>query len=124
MASVNLDISSRLDITCRKNDTFSLDLNVKDPDGDAIDLSDYDFVMEVRASTDATATIIASGDIDFTKNADSTTGKLNISIPFADMDKTAGIYVYDLQAIETDPTPDVKTTWLYGTFTINEDVTE
>jgi len=124
MASVNLDISSRLDITCRKNDTFSLDLNIKDPDGDAIDLDDYNFVMEVRASTDATATIIASGDIEFTKNADSTTGKLNISIPFADMDKTAGIYVYDLQAIETAPTPDVKTTWLYGTFTINEDVTE
>ena len=115
--SVNLDIAQRLDITCRKGDTFTLTLNITDSAGTAIALTPYTFQMEVRdSSTDAV--IIPTTDFTFTKDANSTTGKLNITVAAADMD-TAGSYIYDL---ETTLTTDVQT-WLYGVFTINDDVT-
>lgn len=53
MASVNLDIAQRLDITCRKGDTFSLTLNITDSAGTAINLSAYTFEMEVRNASKA-----------------------------------------------------------------------
>jgi len=117
MASVNLDIAQRLDITCRKGDTFSLTLNMTDSAGTAINLSAYSFLMQARdASTDA--------DTGFTftiaSNSGGTTGKLVITS--SDID-TAGSYIYDLQTTETAPDPDIIQTWLYGTFTINDDVT-
>jgi len=121
MASVNLDISSRLDITCRKNDTFSLVLNIKDASGTAINVTtdNYTFEMEVRASTDATGTIIPDSEITTSGDSD---GTLTITISNSDMAKDAGTYVYDLQATKVSDSS--VTTWLYGTFTINEDVTE
>jgi len=120
MASVNLDISSRLDITCRKNDTFSLDLDIKDASGTALPLTSYTFSMEVRSSTDDEGTaVIAASAITFpTADAD---GNLTIKIEASDMGVSAGVYVYDLQA--TLDSPSTVTTWLYGTFTVNEDIT-
>ena len=45
----NLDIAQRLDITCRKGDTFELIITIKDANGTALDLSTYaDFEMDVR----------------------------------------------------------------------------
>ena len=35
--NVNLDIASRLDITCRKGDTFTLELTFKDEDNEVIE---------------------------------------------------------------------------------------
>ena len=128
MASVNLDISSRLDITCRKNDTFSLDLNVKDPSGAAISLTNYEFKMEVRSSTDDSGTpVIASANVTATRNANDDTGtpvvgKLNLKVSATNMNITAGIYVYDLQTTLL-ASPNTVQTWLFGTFTVNEDVT-
>jgi hypothetical protein len=117
MASVNLDISSRLDITCRKNDTFSLDLDIKDPSGNALDLTSYTFKMEVRTSTDDEGSpVIASANISDTADD---SGNLNLTITAANMNVSAGTYVYDLQATLSG----VVTTWLYGTFKVNEDVT-
>lgn len=118
MASVNLDIAQRLDITCRRGDTFKLTLNFTDSADDAINLSGYTFNMDVRDITDTTD-IIANTVFDYTVNADSTTGKLTVAATATEMQVTAGTYIYDLQA-------DVSgtiTTWLYGTFTINDDVT-
>ena len=117
MASVNLDIAQRLDITCRKGDTFTLTLNITDSAGTAITLTPYTFQMEVRDSA-SDAIIIPTTDFTFTKDADSTTGKLNITASAANVD-TAGSYIYDL---ETTLNTDVQT-WLYGVFTINDDVT-
>ena len=99
MASVNLDISSRLDITCRKNDTFSLVLNIKDADGSAIavDSGSYTFKMEVRESTDAIGAIIPSSQI---SSSGDVNGVLTITISNTNMDKAAGTYVYDLQATQ------------------------
>lgn len=52
MASANLDITERLDITCRQGDTFELTLTLKDSSGSALALStdDYKFLMQVRSS--------------------------------------------------------------------------
>lgn len=118
MASVNLDISQRLDITCRKGDTFKLTLNFTDSSGVAIDLSGYVFNMDVRDASDS-ADVISNTVFDYIVNADGTTGKLTVAATATEMQVTAGTYIYDLQA-------DVSgtiTTWLYGTFTINDDVT-
>ena len=115
--SVNLDIAQRLDITCRKGDTFTLTLNITDSAGTAITLTPYSFQMEVRDSA-TDAIIIPTTDFTFTKDADATAGKLNITVAAADMTAT-GSYIYDL---ETTLTSDVQT-WLYGVFTINDDVT-
>ena len=53
MASkVNLDISEKLDITCKSGDTFSLGLLLKDSSGTAITLStsNYEFFLQVRGA--------------------------------------------------------------------------
>lgn len=53
MASVNLDTSTRLDITCRRGDTFELTLTLKDGSGTALPLvtDGYKFLMQVRDSS-------------------------------------------------------------------------
>lgn len=50
MAKVDLDTAERLDITCRKGDTFSLTLTLKDSSGTALPLATdkYKFLMQVR----------------------------------------------------------------------------
>ena len=50
MASVNLDTTSRLDITCRQGDTFELTVTLKDSAGSGLNLStdNYQFLMQVR----------------------------------------------------------------------------
>ena len=73
--------------------------------------------MEVRTSTDDEGSpVIASANITDTKDD---SGNLNLTITATNMNVSAGTYVYDLQATLSG----VVTTWLYGTFTVNEDVT-
>ena len=51
MASkVNLDIAEKLDITCRRGDSFELSLTLKDSSGTAIQLATlgYEFLMDVK----------------------------------------------------------------------------
>jgi hypothetical protein len=52
MSKVNLDVADRLDITCRRGDTFELTLTLKDSSGTALPLltDEYTFLMEVRKS--------------------------------------------------------------------------
>ena len=52
-SSVNLDTSDVLDITCRKGDTFSLTINLKDSSGTALTLStsNYEFLMQVKSES-------------------------------------------------------------------------
>jgi len=116
MASINLDIASRLDITCRKNDTFKLDMDWTDNSGTAIDLTAYTFKAEVRKNSTSSTAIITFSDSDFTKTS---TGDLTMNKASADMNIKGGQYVYDLQATKSG---EVKT-WLAGDFVINEDVT-
>jgi len=116
----NLDIAQRLDITCRKGDTFELVITIKDSEGSALDLSTYsDFNLDVRPTDEDTGTPV----LEFT-NSDFTgtnTGTLTATKAYADMAAVeSGTFVYDLQATDGNS---VRTTWFYGLFTIIDDVT-
>ena len=131
MASkVNLDVSERLDITCRKGDTFSLTVTLKDSTGTVITLADssYTFLMEVwSTSRTATAPVIGSttslplGDASFETFVTDDDGDVTISATAATMrDVPAGRYKYDLQYMVGD----THTTILHGSFVVNDDVSK
>jgi len=115
---INLDTSTRVDITCRKGDTFKLELNFTDDDGDAIDISGYSWKMDVKETDTSSADIIADDSFTYTGTS---AGKLTIEATSAIMAAASGgLYVYDLQSTNSGT---VKT-WVYGIFKINEDVSE
>ncbi len=47
---VNLDASEKLDVTCRRGDTFNLTITLKDSSGTAIQLETlgYEFLMDSK----------------------------------------------------------------------------
>ena len=127
---LNLDRSQRLDIICRKGDTFTLNLELKDQEtGNAVVLTDtdnkYTFTMDVRVSDTSSVNIV---DISSLVSVDSP-GLVTFSVSAEDMaDLTSGLYVYDVQQTRTNTTPEPSEvlsveTLIYGTFKINEDVT-
>ena len=121
---INLDIAQRVDIVCRRGDTFVLELTFKDEDGVAIDLSSgYNWMMQVR-ETDTSSTALLDGDSnddsanDFGFTGDNS-GILTITASASTMANIGGgLYVYDLQSAQGA----VVTTWMFGKFTVNEDV--
>ena len=134
--SINLDTAERLDITCRRGDSFALDLDVTDSSGDALDMTGCNFIMEVRTSDtinteDLTnsAIILSTEDSGNSNNKlithtdvsdDLEAGDVVFSVTASNMKGVGGgAYVYDIQAV--DSTGKV-TTWLYGAFIVNEDV--
>jgi len=132
---VNLDTSETVNITCRRGDTFSLTLTLKDSSGTAIQLSTlgYEFLMEVRdeltsVSTSEKSIIIGSPGVgrvsdtglSFTFTTDDT-GNVTITASAESMRSVpAGSYVYDLQQIVGG----VHTTIIDGSFVVNEDVSK
>ena len=135
----NLDVAERLDITCRKGDTFELSLNFKDSSGNNIALltDEYDFFMQVRSpkKTANTRGALVAGTLskgDQAKGADKSS---NVGFNFEDIDDSgnvtvrasadtmanfiAGRYTYDLQYTVNNKT----TTVLKGSFTVNDDIT-
>lgn len=146
-SSVNLDISQQLDITCRRGDTFILNLTFTDSEGEPIDLgvddgdgnvANYSFSMDVRESdTDDGANAILSTDetsvaagltrtLTVETQSDGTTGEVQIKVEADVMaEVVGGSYVYDFQAEQLDNSGTVTKieTWLFGAFTVNEDVT-
>ena len=131
---LNLDRSQRVDIVCRKNDTFSLKLKIEDSSGVAVDLSSgWEFNMDVRhADTDNTlatnrimSTQITSGTGSITTTgvgSMSPSGEVIFTCSASDMGVESGLYVYDIQQVDTSASPNTVETILYGTFQINEDV--
>ena len=125
----NLDIAQRLDITCRKGDSFQLLFNVKDADGALVDFTtftdfqmdvrDTDFEIDVRPTDEDSGTpVLTFAYSDF---AASNLGVLTATKSYTDMESVeAGTFVYDLQATDGGA---VRTTWFYGLFTIIDDVT-
>lgn len=115
---INLDAAKRVDITCRKGDTFVLDLAFTDSAGAAFDLTNYSWKLDVK-ETDTTASDIIpetvftyAGDVD---------GNLKVTADASDMANVdGGLYVYDLQSTASG----VVTTWIYGVFQVNEDISE
>lgn len=117
--TVNLDTSQRVDIICKRGDTFSLRVTMTDSDGDASFAVGDTFLMQVRdADTNDTSTVLeitpsaaiqADVDnkyIDFTKAAASMKAL------------TSGLYVYDIEQNSSG----TISTLIYGTFKVNEDV--
>ena len=117
--SINLDIAKRVDITCRKGDTFSLIVTFTDADGDAIDLSSgYDWKMDVKDTDTSSSDIISDDSFAYSGNS---SGQLTITASATTMAAVvSGSYVYDLQSSVAG----VVKTWLYGIFKINEDISE
>lgn len=122
MPTVNLDTSARLDIICRRGDTFDLTVDFNEDITPYV--TDTAWKLQVRDSDIAsTALITVSGS---SSNAattgfeiDSTGEKLTIRITSGDMDEASGLYVYDLQTTLSS----AVRTWLHGEFKITEDIT-
>jgi len=134
-SSVNLDVAEQLDITCRRGDTFSLTLTLKDSSGTALQLSTlgYKFSMDVKTSAQRTRSgvfkreVIASSNLstsqaDAKQLSEEQKAKLSTVKVAASADTMAnlpvGIFSYDIQQ-EVDG---VVTTILRGSFTVNEDI--
>jgi len=116
-SQVKLDVAKRLDITCRKGDTFSLVINVTDSAGTAVNLSTYSFKMQVKETDTSSTNVISNDDITITGTA---AGVLTVTIPSTVMTSvSSGLYAYDLQTINVG----VTQTWLTGVLKVNEDVT-
>jgi hypothetical protein len=124
---INLDTSSRVDITCRKGDTFSLRLTITNAAGDAAGFAANDvFLFEVRdsdvgilvsnGSANFTATVTASG-------SDVTAQYIDFTVAATVM-KTmpAGLYVYDIE--QKAASDSSVATLIYGTLKVNEDISE
>ncbi len=116
--TINLDTSQRVDIICKRGDTFSLRLTLTDSDGAASFESTDTFLMQVRdADTNDTSTELST-----TPTTPDPTSQTYIDFTFSAATMKAvesGLYVYD---IEQETSSGVVTTLIYGTFKINEDV--
>lgn len=126
-SKVNLDSAARLDITCRKGDTFELFVDF------GFDLSaDYqadEWRFQVRTDEDDTGAPILdiqNGSTTYftVMDGDLSNSKLKVEIPSSTMDVASGLYVYDFEVYNDDVTPAKRKTWLYGLFTITEDITD
>lgn len=119
--SVSTDISKRLDITCRKGDTFEMTIDATDAEGDAVAFGSYsDIALEVRPTDEDSGTPVLSFDHPTDFNT-AVAGKLVISKSATVMAAvTAGVYVYDMQLTDS---AGKTVTWFYGLFKINDDVT-
>lgn len=126
--TINLDTSQRVDIICRKGDTFSLRLTLTDEAGETAGFISGDtFLMQVRDSDTAAGVISnsqsdAEFEISVTANATDVTNKYVDFSKDASIMKTmpAGEYVYDIEQTSGS----VTKTLIYGVIKINEDITE
>jgi hypothetical protein len=117
MSKVSLDVAQRLDITCRKGDTFNLVVNVTNSSGVTENLTSYSFKMQLRETDVSTLPTIDDSQMTITGSSG---GVLTVTIPSSVMANiSSGLYVYDLQTIKGG----ITQTWLTGVITVNEDVT-
>lgn len=126
MAKVNLDIAPRLDIVCKKGDSFKLVVDFQTP----MPLeSSATYIMKVAEDSEAPYLSGVTFTYDIT-NGEASNSKLTItSTPTITGSIDPGLYVYDLQVTDTnaDVFPPVggapyEATLLYGTFRVNDDV--
>ena len=149
---VNLDVAQTLNITCRRGDTFQLNMTLKDSagtplvlDGGADPANAYKFAMQIRESalqdggqglvastTEGVPADAANGSyIAINEIKGNGSGAISVFIPASEMVKIpSGRYVYDLQYINPGAAGsdfnnvDVIKTILRGSFVVNEDVTD
>lgn len=117
VSNVILDVAKRLDITCRKGDTFNLVINVTDSAGTAINLTTYSFKMQIRETDTSSGSTVSENNVTITGTSG---GVLTANIDSSIMSSvSSGLYAYDLQTIKAGTTQ----TWLTGVLKVNEDVT-
>ena len=115
---VNLDNAQRIDIVCREGDTFTIEIDFYDANAQPIDLTGYTWKMEVSESDTSPTPVLDYTDFTYTGNS---SGKLFVNATANTMSTiNGGMYIYGLQSNDAGT---VKT-WLYGLFTVNEDVVE
>lgn len=131
---VNLDVSEKLNITCKRGDTFNLGLLMKDSEGELLDVSEYQFLMQVKGDVDPITgqrpLIIGTSDqgqpassgdsvpTNFTIDSDD---EGNVTILAANTVMAAiqpGSYVYDIQ----QTVEGITTTIFEGRFIVNDDI--
>ena len=113
-----VSIATRVDIVCWRGDTFALLATIKDANGNAVDLSIYTWKMEVR-EYDTGPIVISAANIAVTGTS---LGVLTVAITAPNMLVNPGTFVYEIQATYTVPNPDVVTTYLFGQFTVTQDI--
>ncbi len=149
-SKVNLDESSKLDITCKRGDTFSLTITLKDSSGTALPLTTdkYRFIVQVRqpatsvggrSSRGKGGLILGTQDIgdkavdragsenNFEPVAVDDSGNATIQASAKVMRSIpSGSYVYDIQYIKPSTTGGLDThrTVLFGNFVVKEDISE
>ena len=115
---IKLDTAKRIDIECRKGDTLSLELNFTDDENTAIDLTGHSWKLDVKETDTSVTDIIPETDFTYTGDVN---GNLTIEATATAMSNVnGGLYVYDLQSTVGG----VVTTWIYGVFQVNEDISE
>ncbi len=129
---VSTDIASKVDVTCRKGDTFEITLTFTDSSGTAIPLvtNGYQFLAQVRRRRSqsginglvlGTSNLGVQPDNLFEEFSIDDNGSAVWSATAATMRAVpAGRFVYDIQHIVDG----VHTTVLRGTFTVNDDIAE
>tara|TARA_R110000851_G_scaffold9800_5_gene36195 strand:- start:61 stop:477 length:417 start_codon:yes stop_codon:yes gene_type:complete len=132
---VNLDVSERLDITCRKGDTFSLTVTMKDSSGTALPLvtDGYSFLMQVWGYGKKSKEPVL-GSLNLGKKVSNSfesfvlddSGNVTITATATTMRSISpGKYTYDLQyTLPTTSGVDTHTTVLRGSFTVNDDISK
>tara|TARA_R110002167_G_scaffold166479_1_gene363504 strand:- start:217 stop:606 length:390 start_codon:yes stop_codon:yes gene_type:complete len=105
---ISSDISTNVDITCRKGDTFSLDAAITNSDGSIFDLSGYQAEFIVTNANDNTVRKFysyagSSGVIDYysTISLNDTTGVLSINVTGNKMNVIEGQFKYILRVTAT-----------------------
>ena len=105
---ISSDISTNVDITCRKGDTFSLDAAITNSDGSIFDLSGYQAQFIVTNANDNTVRKFysyagSSGVIDCysTISLNDTTGVLSINVTGNKMNVIEGQFKYILRVSAT-----------------------
>lgn len=131
MATVNIDTSTRLDIVCRKKDSFLLELDFGKtmPSTTANPASTYTFT--VRQSMTSTSPNIGAFAVTTADSSSGVTSALvKVEASDSDMNITEGLYVYDM-SVEDNGTPKVYpqvdsanrvVTLIHGTFKVVDDV--
>ena len=124
MAKVNLDIAPRLDIVCKRGDSFKLVVDFQTP----MPTTDTDYILKVAEDSESTPL----AGVTFTyavTNGEAANSKLTITTTADIMDIEPGLYVYDLQVedtaqevFQTVAGSNYEATLLYGTFRVNDDV--
>lgn len=146
---LNLDTSERLDIVCKRGDSFSMTVTLKDSAGDPLllETNGYEFQMQVRTSNNEqqqaapekspivlktpsvavkeppTSDQVTSSEGTFSVSKNDL-GEVLIYATAEDMRKVSpGRYTYELQYSVGEINKTVKTV-LKGSFTVKDDISE